>query len=41
MLIGEKIEMAGDYCSLLKMKDNFSIYHNPKCDKNQLLKMHT
>lgn len=25
--------MAGDYCSLLKMKDNFSIYHNPKCDK--------
>lgn len=27
--------MAGDYCSLLKMKDNFSIYHNPECDKKK------
>lgn len=33
--------MAGDYCSLLKMKDNFSIYHNPQVWQNQLLKMHT
>lgn len=32
------MEMAGDYCSLLKMKDIFSNYHNPKCDKTSYWK---
>lgn len=34
-----KTKMAGNhYSSLLKMKDNFSINHNPKVWQNQLLK---
>lgn len=35
-----KIQAAGDYCSLLKMKDNFSIDRS-QVWQNQLLKMHS
>lgn len=41
MLIGEKIEMAGDYCSLLKNEGQFLHLSQPQLWQNQLLKMHT
>lgn len=36
--LGGRTKMADDHCSWLKMKDSFSINHNPRVWQNQLLK---